>query len=63
MVELTPEIVGAVVSITRALEAAKFVAMAKLDIVLPTPSVSAEPELKAILSAVRSDDVSPACTV
>ena len=49
-------------SITRALEAAKFVAMAKLDIVLPPPSVSV-PALNAMPDTVRSDDVSPACTV
>ena len=62
VVDVTEVIVGAVVSITNALEAAKFVAIAKLDIAFPAVSES-EPALNAIPDTVRSDDVSPACTV
>ena len=45
---------GTVVSITNALEAAKF-AIAKLDIAFPAVSES-EPALNAIPDTVRSDD-------
>ena len=62
VVDVTDVIVGAVVSITKALVAAKFEPMVKLDIALPTASESV-PALNAIPDTVRSDDVSPDCTV
>jgi hypothetical protein len=54
--------VAGVVSITSALDEAKFDPIAKLDIALPAASDN-EPALNAIPDAVRSEEVSPACTV
>ena len=62
VVELTPVTVGTVVSITIALEAARFVPIPNFDIALPAASLN-EPALNAIEAAVRSEEVSPAPTV
>ena len=60
--EVTFVTVAGVVSITSALEEAKFEAIAKLDIALPAASDN-DPALNAIPDTVRSDEVSPGCTV
>ena len=62
VVESTPVTVGAVVSTTNALVDAKLLPIAKLDIAFP-PASESEPALNAIPDTVRSEDVSPACTV
>ena len=62
VVDVTDVIVGAVVSITKALVAAKFEPILKSDIAFPTVSFNV-PALNAIEEAVRSEEVSPAPTV